>query len=139
MRQAEVRISRNLPDAMDDLRHWLDHHSARLEKLSIRIERDGTAVVSVARYGNCSRESVQAPLILIVTLGCVASASTLGRSSHGLIDGVFRETQAYSDREIGLGLWQKRIVPWVQVAPTNWFGGVGPDGARTRPQWRARN
>jgi hypothetical protein len=40
MRQAELRISSNLPDA-------LDHHSARLEEFSIKIEQDGTAVVSV--------------------------------------------------------------------------------------------
>jgi hypothetical protein len=48
MRKVQVRISSNLHDAMDDLRRWLDHRRARLEDFSIKIERDGTAVVSVA-------------------------------------------------------------------------------------------
>jgi len=48
LQKAQVRISGNLPDAIDGLRHWLIHRSARLEEFSIKVERDGTAVVAVA-------------------------------------------------------------------------------------------
>lgn len=48
MQKAQVRISGNLPDAIHYLRHWLVQRSARLEAFSIKVERDGTAVVSVA-------------------------------------------------------------------------------------------
>ena len=53
----------------------------------------------------------------------------LGDEDETFIENVFRETRAYSDRVIGLGLWQPRVIPWVQVATTDWFGGaeiVGP-------------
>lgn len=56
----------------------------------------------------------------------------LGDEAETLIENVFRETRAYSDRVIGLGLWQPRVVPWVQVTTTEWFGGaetVGPAAA----------
>jgi hypothetical protein len=55
----------------------------------------------------------------------------LGDEDETLIENVFRETRAYSDRVIGLGLWQPRVVPWIQVATTDWFAGaetVGPAG-----------
>ena len=55
----------------------------------------------------------------------------LGDEDETLIENVFRETHAYSDRVIGLGLWQPRVVPWIQVATTDWFAGaetVGPAG-----------
>ena len=38
------------------------------------------------------------------------------------IEGLFRETAAYSDRVIGLGLWVARVVPWIKFAATDWFG-----------------
>ena len=48
----------------------------------------------------------------------------LGDEEETLIDAVFRETPAYAERVRGLGLWQKRVVPWVQVPPTDWFNGL---------------
>jgi SNF2-related domain len=53
----------------------------------------------------------------------------LGDEDETLIENVFRETPAYSERVIGLGLWQPRVVPWVRVAATDWFAGM--DGAGT--------
>lgn len=54
-----------------------------------------------------------------------------------LIERVFRETAAYGERVLGLGLWRPRVLPWVQVAGTDWFGpetGVPvPGGAPTVP------
>jgi hypothetical protein len=48
----------------------------------------------------------------------------LGDEEETRVEHVFRETPAYSERVIGLGLWKKRVVPWVQVAATDWFAGV---------------
>ncbi|WP_083859364.1 DEAD/DEAH box helicase [Bradyrhizobium genomosp. III] len=39
-----------------------------------------------------------------------------------LIESVFRETSSYSERVIGLGLWQPRVLPWIKLGTTNWFG-----------------
>jgi hypothetical protein len=55
----------------------------------------------------------------------------LGDEDETLIDNMFRDTPAYSERVIGLGLWQARVVPWVQVASTDWFAGA--DIARAAP------
>ena len=40
-----------------------------------------------------------------------------------VLESLFRETAAYSDRVIGLGLWTPRVVPWVPQPSTNWLGG----------------
>ncbi len=40
-----------------------------------------------------------------------------------VLDGVFRETAAYSERVIGLGLWRPRVVPWVKTEGMDWFDG----------------
>jgi SNF2 family DNA or RNA helicase len=39
-----------------------------------------------------------------------------------VIESVFRETSSYAERVIGLGLWQSRVLPWIKLATTNWFG-----------------
>lgn len=44
------------------------------------------------------------------------------------VEAVFLETQAYSDRVIGLGLWTPRVVPWIQRVGTDWFGPDAPPG-----------
>ncbi len=51
----------------------------------------------------------------------------LGDDDETLIENVFCDTPAYSERVKGLGLWQPRVVPWVRVAATDWFAGA--DGA----------
>jgi SNF2-related domain/Helicase conserved C-terminal domain len=48
----------------------------------------------------------------------------LGDDDETLIENVFRDTTAYSERVIGLGLWQPRVVPWIAVPATDWFGGT---------------
>jgi SNF2 domain-containing protein len=63
----------------------------------------------------------------------------LGDEAETLVEHVFRDTKAYSERVIGLGLWQPRVVPWVRVAATDWFAGdteasaVGPAGTSRVP------
>jgi hypothetical protein len=39
-----------------------------------------------------------------------------------VVERLFRETEAYSARVIGLGLWQPRVVPWIKRPPADWFG-----------------
>jgi hypothetical protein len=39
-----------------------------------------------------------------------------------VLEDVFRETSRYAERVIGLGLWQPRVLPWIKLATTNWFG-----------------
>jgi hypothetical protein len=39
-----------------------------------------------------------------------------------VIESVFRETSSYAERVIGLGLWQPRVLPWIKLGTTNWFG-----------------
>lgn len=39
-----------------------------------------------------------------------------------VVEGLFRETPAYSERVLGLGLWTPRVVPWIKLKPSNWFG-----------------
>jgi hypothetical protein len=51
---------------------------------------------------------------------------TLGDDvDDAVIENVLRETSAYSKRVLGLGLWQKRILPWVQVSGQDWFNAAG--------------
>jgi hypothetical protein len=40
-----------------------------------------------------------------------------------VIDSLVVETPAWSERVVGLGLWQPRVLPWVEVPGNNWFGG----------------
>jgi SNF2-related domain/Helicase conserved C-terminal domain len=39
-----------------------------------------------------------------------------------VIESVFRETANYAERVIGLGLWQPRVLPWIKLGTTSWFG-----------------
>jgi hypothetical protein len=57
----------------------------------------------------------------------------LGDEAEILIENVFRETRTYSDRVIGLGLWQPRVVPWVQVETIDWFAGAETAGTAASP------
>lgn len=55
-----------------------------------------------------------------------------------VLESVFRETQAYADRVVGLGLWTPRVVPWVKLAATDWFGdkdssSSSPHSLRSEP------
>jgi hypothetical protein len=47
-----------------------------------------------------------------------------------VVERVFQETESWSSRVVGLGLWEKRVVPWVKLPGTDWFGPeVGAPGA----------
>lgn len=48
---------------------------------------------------------------------------------EAVIEGVVRETAAYAQRVLGLGLWQKRVLPWVAQSGTDWLGGEAETGA----------
>jgi hypothetical protein len=45
-----------------------------------------------------------------------------------LIDSVVVETPIWSERVIGLGLWQPRVVPWIVLPGNDWFGDGGERG-----------
>jgi hypothetical protein len=52
-----------------------------------------------------------------------AIAARLGDAYDAtVVENLFRETQGYSERVIGLGLWQPRVLPWVKVGKAQWFG-----------------
>ncbi|SDD56424.1 DEAD/DEAH box helicase [Belnapia rosea] len=47
----------------------------------------------------------------------------IGEDADGtVLESVFRETEAWSDRVLGLGLWQPRILPWIALQGADWFG-----------------
>jgi superfamily II DNA or RNA helicase len=50
-----------------------------------------------------------------------------------VLESVFRETPSYADRVMGLGLWRPRVIPWIVLTPTNWFGGHDAGGAVRGP------
>jgi len=39
-----------------------------------------------------------------------------------VLETVFRETTAYADRVVGLGLWSARVLPWIKIGGSDWFG-----------------
>lgn len=39
-----------------------------------------------------------------------------------VIERLFVETRAYGERVVGLGLWQPRVLPWIQIEAIPWFG-----------------
>lgn len=63
----------------------------------------------------------------------LASPRTVLREALGdeldetVLEAVVCDTAAYSERVLGLGLWQKRVLPWVNLGGTDWFDG-GPTG-----------
>lgn len=44
-----------------------------------------------------------------------------------LLDSLVVETPTWSDRVIGLGLWQPRVLPWVELSGNDWFGEKLPN------------
>lgn len=51
-----------------------------------------------------------------------------------VLEAVFRETPSYADRVVGLGLWKPRVVPWIALDPTDWFGDGGAGAGREEPK-----
>ena len=43
-----------------------------------------------------------------------------------VLEGLLVETPAWSDRVIGLGLWQHRVLPWIDLPGSEWFGPQEP-------------
>ena len=56
-----------------------------------------------------------------------------------VIESVFRETSSYAERVIGLGLWQPRVLPWIKLGTTNWFGPEINRGNDTQGQFGPDN
>lgn len=53
-----------------------------------------------------------------------------------VIENVYRDTAAYADRVLGLGLWAPRVVPWIKLPATDWLdrgGGEVPPGGAVGP------
>ncbi len=48
-----------------------------------------------------------------------------------VLDNLVRETPAYAERVLGLGLWQARVLPWITLAGNNWLDGEVPQRAAT--------
>lgn len=55
-----------------------------------------------------------------------------------VLERVFRETARYAERVIGLGLWRPRVVPWVPMAGTDWFGPEAGSAAPEAPAPKPR-
>lgn len=111
-------------------------------------------VLSVVRRHQTSAIGVKRALLAAPR--AYLSADLEGDDDPTLLDQVetlFIETPAYSDRVIGLGLWEPRDVPWVTGIPIDWLGrgeanggssvgssggssgGLGGDGKKApRPQ-----
>jgi hypothetical protein len=56
-----------------------------------------------------------------------------------IVENVFRETHAYSARVLGLGLWQARVLPWIELPSNDWFGSESKEGGKAsdrRPRGR---
>lgn len=47
-----------------------------------------------------------------------------------VVEDLVVETAAWSERVIGLGLWRKRVLPWVAQAGNDWFGDDGTPPSR---------
>ena len=47
-----------------------------------------------------------------------------------VLEDVFRETARYSERVVALGLWQPRVLPWIQVEASDWLDRAEPAAAR---------
>jgi hypothetical protein len=46
-----------------------------------------------------------------------------------VIEQLFQETADWAERVVGLGLWTKRVLPWVPLSATDWFGPDIPDNS----------
>ncbi len=43
-------------------------------------------------------------------------------ADEAVLEGLVVETSAWSERVIGLGLWEKRVLPWIMLGGNDWFG-----------------
>lgn len=50
-----------------------------------------------------------------------------------VLESVFQETETWSERVVGLGLWQPRIVPWIAIPGSDWFGPETATGQSFQP------
>ncbi len=79
------------------------------------------------------REVQSAPWPVRKELFCkprVFIADRLGEEpASAEMESLFVETRAYGERVRGVGLWQPRVLPWVEIEPTDWLGAEGGPGA----------
>ncbi len=50
-----------------------------------------------------------------------------------VLESIFNETAAWSERVIGLGLWEKRVIPWIPLGGTDWFSNEDTAANAERP------
>jgi superfamily II DNA or RNA helicase len=50
-------------------------------------------------------------------------------ADDAIVENIFRETAAYAERVVGLGLWAPRVLPWIRAESTDWFGPEGNGNA----------
>lgn len=55
-----------------------------------------------------------------------------------VVENVFRETPAYSERVLGLGLWKPRVLPWISIGGGDWFGDDTPRAGGTSSRAREK-
>jgi len=53
-----------------------------------------------------------------------------------VLESLVIETAAWSERVIGLGLWQPRVVPWVELEANDWFGSASEGEAHAQRERR---
>ncbi|MBV8399214.1 MAG: DEAD/DEAH box helicase [Acetobacteraceae bacterium] len=51
-----------------------------------------------------------------------------------VLDSLVIETPAWSERVIGLGLWEPRVLPWIALPPNEWFGPAQGEARPRSPQ-----
>jgi hypothetical protein len=52
-----------------------------------------------------------------------------------LLESLLIETPVWSERVIGLGLWERRVLPWITLKSNDWFGtGPQDQGAASAPR-----
>jgi hypothetical protein len=49
-------------------------------------------------------------------------------ADSAVLDSLVVETPEWSERVVGLGLWEPRVLPWVQISGNDWFGGGTVEG-----------
>ena len=60
-----------------------------------------------------------------------------GEDGSAALESLVVETRTYGERVRGLGLWQPRVLPWIEIASTDWLGAedgpAGPPGTSPGP------
>jgi hypothetical protein len=57
-------------------------------------------------------------------------------ADEAVLESLVIETPAWSERVIGLGLWERRVLPWITLGGNDWFGGApsNPGASGSEPK-----